>query len=192
MLQTLDAADRDRWTDTRAVTSVEGRVVDGIAIVEITGRGAVDRDAFEMTHRIILPPGTPWFIAELVRVRNPGDAPLRLRGLFFRVYSDFKVAPKLTPPNVWDAPLADCWLDAEEGRFFGVAAPKLSPFRIQFYYNERSNSMHPDARLEVERVKLAPGETFVPSDATYVLCAVGRGGTDGWLKAADAMDAATK
>jgi hypothetical protein len=190
MIQTLKNG-HNFWTNAQTVQSVDGRMVDGIAVIEITSEGVIDRDHFEVTHRLILPPGSPWFIAELVRVKNTGETPFQLEGLFFRLYNDFKVAPQEhRPPNVWGMPLADCWLDENDGRFFGVVASKASGLRIKFYYNETAHSQHPDARLELSSITLSPGSEFTPKDPTFVLCTAGHGGNEGWAKTSDELDAA--
>ncbi len=132
LLQTLTAGGQNRWTDAAAVKAVDGRVTGGVAVVDVTGATVVGQEGFEITHRLILPPGTPWFVSEVVSVKNVGTVPLRLKGLFFRLYSDFKDLPQALPPNLWGMPVADCWLDESDGRFFGAVASKASDIRIDF------------------------------------------------------------
>ena len=149
LVQTLDAGGQNRWNDALKVKAVEGRVTDGIAVVELTGLTVVGQEGFEVTHRLILPPGTPWFISELVSVKNVGAVPLRLKGLYFRLYSDFKGALEAQVPNLWGMPVADGWLDKSDGRFFGAVASKASDIQIYFWLDNPGGGAHPDARLEI-------------------------------------------
>lgn len=187
MLHTLGPGGQNRWTDTHTVKSVEGRVADGIAVIEITSVGAHGQDAFEVTHRILLPPGTPWFVCEVLRVTNTGPAPLALKSLYFRLLSDFSGLPEKLPPNLWGVPPSGCWLDTAEGRFFGAVAPRRSGILIHFWIDATHGSRHPDARLELDIPPLAPGATFTPSDPVYLLSVAGTGGAAGWQDATHAL-----
>jgi hypothetical protein len=187
LLHLFTADGQDRWADTRTVKAVEGRVADGVAVVEITSAGSHGADAFEVTHRLLLPPGAPWFVSEVVSVRNTGAAPLRLKGLFFRLYSDFKSVPDALPPNLWGLPAGDCWLDAADGRFFGAVASKASDIRIDFWLDGPGHGPHPDARLELDETVIAPGAAYAPAEPVFLACVAGTGGSDGWLKAAQEL-----
>jgi agarase len=189
LLHMLNAAGQDRWIDARTVKAVDGRVVDGVAVAEVTGAGSQGAESFDVTHRLLLPPGAPWFVSEAVSVKNTGAAPLRLKGLFFRVYSAFSEVPKALPPNLWGAPVGDCWLDGASGRFFGATASKRSGVLIDFWLDEGGRGTHPDARWELAEAVLAPGETYRPPEPVYVICVAGDGGADGWLKAAQPLKA---
>ena len=187
LLQTLTPGGQNRWTDSQAVKSVEGRVTDGVAVVDVTGVTIIGQEGFEVTHRLILPPGTPWFISEVVSVKNVGTVPLRLKGLFFRLYSDFKDLPQALPPNLWGMPVADCWLDESDGRFFGAVASKASDIRIDFWLDGPHRGAHPDARLEIDETAVAPGAIYTPAAPVYVICVAGTGGGAAWLKAAQEL-----
>ena len=187
LLQTLNAGGQNRWTDSQAVKAFDGRVMDGIAIVDVTGATALGQEGFEVTHRLLLPPGTPWFLSEVLSVKNTGTVPLRLKGLFFRLYSDFKDVPQALPPNLWGMPVADCWLDEADGRFLGAVASKASDIRINFWLDGPHVGPHPDARLEIDETAVAPGAVYMPSEPVYVLCVAGRGGSEAWLKAAQEL-----
>jgi len=188
LLHTLDEGGQSRWTDANTVKTVEGRVTDGIAVAEITSATAVGQMRFEVTHRLTLPPGTPWFIGELVSVRNTGTAPLRLKAQYFRLYTDFKGLPEKLPPNLWGQPVSDCWLDKEDGRFFGALAAKGSDIRIDFWLDPDGKGAHPDARLELgDSVSVAPGALYVPAEPAFMLCVAGQGGSEAWLKATHAV-----
>ena len=190
MLETFDSAGRFRWTDSLAVTRVEGRVEDGVAVVEITGGAAAGQEGFEVTHRLLLPPGAPWFVSEIVNVKNIGSIPLRLKGLYFRLYSDFNKPPDEVPPNLWGMPLASCWRDAADGRFFGAVASSRSDLQIRFWIGETGTDAHPDAWQNLpDNTAVAPGAVYAPAEPVYVVCFAGRGDAGAWLKTAEGLKA---
>jgi hypothetical protein len=191
LLHTADATGRDLWTEAATVIAVDGRVTNGVAVVDVTSAapGAADRTAFEVTHRILLPPAVPWFAAQVLRVRNTGGAPLRLRSLFFRFHADFRGLPDALPPNLWGAPVADAWLDEADGRFLGAVASRASGMRIDFWVDKTRGSTHPDARMEMEETVLAPGAVYEPAQPVYLLGVAGGGGTAGWTKAIGSLEA---
>jgi hypothetical protein len=191
MLMTHDAEGRNRWTETHTVKAVEGRVEDGIAVIEITGEGAAGEERFEVTHRLFLPPGSPWFIAEAVHAKNTGSAPLKLRSLYFRLNNAFTSVPDKLPPNLWGVPPSGCWLDAAGQRFFGALAARSSGIQIYFWLNPQGGQ-HPDARLELEETPLAPGAAFLPDEPAYVLCVAGRGDGQTWMDSVESLKRLTE
>lgn len=188
LLQTVDAGGQNRWTDARTVKVIEGRVTDNVAVVEITSAGSHGKESFEVTHRLLLPAGKPWFVCEAVNVKNSGSEPLKLKGLFFRFYSDFRSVPKALPPNLWGVPVSDCWMDEADGRFLGAVAPRSSGMRIDFWFDEKTGGPHPDARWEPEETAVAPGSVYVPSSPVYLSGVAGSGGSEAWLKAAQEVN----
>jgi len=181
MLQTRDAEGRNRWTNGNTVKAVEGRVTDGIAVIELTSTTTAGLEGFEITHRLTLPPGTPWFISEIVSVKNTGTLPLHLKGLYFRLYNEFKSIPEKLPPNLWGMPPSGYWLDETTGRFFGAVASRTSDIRIFFWFDKPGEGQHPDACLELDKTDLAPNEAFVPAAPVYLFCVAGRGSNDTWM-----------
>lgn len=189
LLHMLNAGGQDRWTDSATVKAIEGRVANGVAVLELTGALTAGQEGFEVTHRLLLPPDTPWFVSEVVSVKNTGAAPLRLKGLFFRLYSVFSDVPKKSVPGLWGMPVAGCWLDEKDGRFFGAVASKASDIQIDFWVGETGHDLHPDARLELAETAVAPGATYVPPEPVYVVCVAGVGGSEAWLKSARELKA---
>ncbi len=187
LIHSAEDGGRDLWTEAATVTAVEGRVTNGVAVFDITAAAA--RPSFEVTHRLLLPPGMPWFIAQAVSVRNTGAAPLRLRSLFFRLHADYRGRPGALPPNLWGAPVADAWLDGADGRFLGAVASRASGLRIDFWVDTTHGSTHPDARLELGETVLAPGAVYEPAKPVYLLGVAGGGGAEGWAKATESMEA---
>jgi hypothetical protein len=188
MVQTVDAGGAYRWIDVRTVQAVAGEVKDGVAVVEVTGTGGYGQESFEVRHRLILPPDTPWFIAEAVYVKNTGAAPLRLKGLYFRLTNEFRDVLDALPPNLWGVPPSGVWLDKAGERYFGAVAPRNAGIPVYFWLNPQSGGQHPDARLELEDgAAVAPGTAFAPEAPAYVLCVAGRGGTQAWLDSTEAL-----
>ena len=187
LVQTLSAGGQNRWTDAVTVKAADGCVTDGIAVVEVTGITVVGQEGFEVTHRLILPPGTPWFISEVVSVKDVGTVPLRLKGLFFRLYSEFNDMPEKLPPNLWGMPMASCWLDGKDGRFFGAVASKASDIRVDFWLDGPHRGAHPDARLEIEEATVEPGTVYVPPEPVFLVCVAGCGGCEAWRKTAQEL-----
>ena len=187
MIMALDADGKNRWTETHVVKAVEGRVENGIAIIDITSEGAAANERFEMTHRLLLPPGSPWFIAEAVQVKNTGPVPISLRSLYFRLNNEFRNVPEKLPPNLWGVPPSGCWLDTTDGRYLGATAAQSSGILVNFWLNPESGGQHPDARLELAETSLAPNAVFKPETPAYVFCLAGRGDGQVWMDAVEAV-----
>jgi len=190
LIQTLNAAAQNRWSDTKTLKAVDGHETDGVAVVELTGATHEGEESFEVTHRLMLPAGVPWFVSQVISVKNTGRTPLKLKALFFRLYSDFKRAPEKLPPNLWGLPTAGCWLDGQkDGRFWGTVASTRSDIQIYFWVGETGADAHPDARQEVDETEIAPGAVYTPPEPVYVLCTAGVGGDAAWLNRAQELGA---
>jgi hypothetical protein len=176
MVHTVDEAGRNLWVGAQTVKQIDGCVTGGVAVLEVTS-AATDGPAGRMAF-----PGTPWFVAEFVRIRNTGAAPLNLKGLFFRFESGIRGLPAPQPPNLWGAPTADCWMDETDGRFFGALVSKDSGLRIDFWVDKADGSAHPDARWEMPETIVAPGAVFTPPSPLYLIGIVGRGGNAEWTR----------
>lgn len=180
MVQTVGDGESPSWTALRKLKKVEGAVRDGVVVVELEGEGQRDQMAFTIKHRLLLPPQTPWFIAEFLRLQNVGAEPLRLKSIFFRLHNDFTARPDRTPPNLWGAPVADCWVDPVGQRFLGAAAPVAADILINFYFNEHKGQ-HPDARREFSEVVTLPArESYTLSTPLYLYCVGGHGDSAAW------------
>jgi len=171
----------NRWMDAGHVIAMQGRVEGGTAIVDITSTASEGDTSFELTHRLMLPPGAPWFVSEFISAKNLGATPLTVKALYFRAYSPFSDTPSAFPPNLWGIPAAGCWMDNSDGRFFGAAAGRKSGIQVHFWVDNTHRSKHPDARLELA-LQIAPGDTFRPETPAYVICTTGTGGTGAWME----------
>ena len=171
----------NRWMDAGHVMTFTRTSENGIASVDITSSVSEGDTAFELTHRLMLPPGASWFVSELVSVKNTGTKPLDVKAFYFRIYSPFRDTPDALAPNLWGIPASGCWVDKSDGRFFGAAAGRKSGVQIHFWVDDTYNSLHPDARLETD-LRIAPDDTFRPKEPTYVICATGTGGSTAWME----------
>ena len=187
MIMARDADGKNRWTETHIVKAVEGRVENGVVVIDITGEGAAAKERFEVTHRLILPPGSPWFIAEAVQVKNTGAVPVNLCSLYFRLNNGFRNVPEKLPPNLWGVPPSGCWLDTTDGRYLGAVAAQSSGILVNFWLNPEGGGQHPDVRMELEETPLAPGASFKPDTPAYVLCLAGRGDGQIWMDTVEVM-----
>jgi len=180
---------RNAWTGVSRLAAVETSVDGGTLTVLLTGRGHGEAGAsFAVTHRLTLFPDTPWFVAELVSVRNTGDRPLDMRGLFFRLHGaiggsaegDAPVAQNRAP-RLWGRLPGDAWVDEKARVFWGAAVPPGADLRIHFWLNEHGGQ-HPDARREIRQV-LRPSEEYCPEAPAFVLVVAGKGGAREWDEA---------
>ena len=86
-----DRAGRPAWADVARLAAVGEPVRDettGIVSVPLRGEGGADGVRFAVEARVSLGPGRSDALVELVSAQNLGDAPLKVRGLFFRLWSD--------------------------------------------------------------------------------------------------------
>jgi hypothetical protein len=189
MVQTVGADGNPRWTGINKVAGFSRNDSgDGVIQLAFTGEGGGCNDRFEITHHLLLPPGQPWFIAQIVSVKNTGNAPMTVKALYFRLNNDFTSVPQGLPPNLWGVLPSGCWLDRDKGLFLGAVAPDRSSVQIHFWLNPQGGQ-HPDARLELgdDGITLAPGASFTPDPPVYVFCVAGRGDDQAWLKATEAL-----
>lgn len=179
-----------RWMDAGRVTAGfgtgglevrEAKREAKVGFVVINSVAKWDDTEFEITHRLLLPRGTPWFVCEFISAKNLGAKPLDVKGIYFRAYSPFSDTPAAFPPNLWGIPAAGCWTSKEDGRFFGMAAGRTSGIRVDFWTDGTIRSQHPDARLEVD-VQIAPGDTFKPKEPVYLISVTGTGDTAAWVE----------
>ena len=134
--------------------------------------------AFEVRHRLTFPQDADWFAAEVLSVRNLGDKPLALRGLFFRFHSAIGGSaegdmPGDTVPRLWKAAPQNAWYDEQANAFFGATAPADSKATVRFWLNDKGGQ-HPDAKIEYDQ-EIAPGATFVPPEPAVVYGFAGKG-----------------
>jgi hypothetical protein len=187
MIRTRDAGGANRWTATRRVLRTEcvaGPA--GSAVLTLTAAGGARDEEFEVRHRLWLPAGGAWFVAEIASVKNTGAAPLRLKGVYFRLHTAFNETPPPAAPNLWGEPPAGCWFEpGGRGLFFGAVAPRGGAVRVNFWA-DAGGGQHPDARVEFRKpLVLAPGEEFRPDAPAYIVCATGSGGAEAWRVALD-------
>lgn len=141
----------------------------------------------EVIQRITLLPAAAYFIAEFIQVKNLGEKPLDLRGLFFRPLASYAVSAKdRGVPNLWKRPVMGYWADEAGRRCYGAFAPQVSDILINFWINPEGGWQHADARMEVSGHMLAPQAVFKPK-ACYVFCLSSQAGPAEWENQACAI-----
>lgn len=156
--------DRMRWDEVDFVTDVR---LKGDASLEIVAERKVASGVrFSMTFCLTLDAARPEYLFELVGVRNLGEVPIAVKGLFLCQYSPFAgervPAAQLgekTTSNQWKGWCETAWC-AADGRIWG--ARTKAPYLVNFYYYVDSAGLHPDAVYAPADFPsvLSPGENF--------------------------------
>ena len=161
----------------------------------LRGTSAVG-EPFEADVRFHRPEGRPFVLAELLRVRNTGAKPLPFDAAYFRLLPADKAVraetipargddvfappadgqPTPVPPMLWRPWRSGAWVLPDD-TILGMLSPRQTGVEISF---RKDNSLHGDAVFPVKRLSLAPGETWEPSPAPFVLAAALPGGEDAW------------
>lgn len=186
LLHVADEAGRSRWVEAALVASARGGETGGVAVATVEAAAQVPgaaRSRLEITCRLLLPPAAPWFLIDIVRVRNLGSHPLTLRAVFFKFEPAFNGRPPRLPPNLWGRPPSACWMEPGGGRFWGVAGRRESELLAQFAIDEARGTRHSSARYEVN-TSLPAGGTFEPPSPMYAAGIAGIGDVRAWIEAA--------
>jgi len=180
MAHSVNESGANLWRNIQQVTTIKGFVEQGCAVIEISGV-FTQASPFELTHRIIVPPGSSRFVCEVLRVKNIGTHKLDLKGLYcrFNGAGDGWDAVRLAP-NVWKMPESGCWVHEPTGAYYGALASFSGEVKINFWKDQSLHSFHPDVVYQLEKA-LAPGEVYIPERPITVIGALGMGGKDGWL-----------
>jgi hypothetical protein len=205
----------NQWTRTDTFVRSEFRASGNVLAVDVTAeyRGgdpitAVDEAGkmpeanaaavrFQITHRFVVFPGSPYIAARLVRVRGIETArPLTINGYFYYLPSaiggdradDEPGGVGSNVPNYYLRSTGTAWHDQEVGARYGVSA--LGNGLVAHFWVDKGGNPHPDARVELKPgVVLAPGEEFTPpEDAPFALIYGARDGD--WATVKRLLDAA--
>jgi hypothetical protein len=209
----------NQWVRAETLAAIAIQELPGGVVVSVTGRHsgdggvitAVDEQGkmagqrglavpFEVEHRFIVLPETPFILARCVAVKNVDPArPLVVMGLFHYLLSspgasagaDLPGAGK-DVPNYYRTSGSASWYDASAGTRFGCVPLDE---RIQAHFWQDPGGMqHPDARLVLaDPVELAAGKTYRPEGCPAVLIygAVDKAGSlAAWSAVQPAVDGA--
>ena len=161
-----DRNGRPVWTDISRLAAVGDPVRDeptGVVSVPLRGDGEAGQVRFAINARVSLAPGRGEALVELLSVENLGDAPVKVRGLFFRPWSNEK-RPRSgrNVEKLYNAPAEGRWL-LPDGSQWGVTTHDFEGFSAMRLWTSPEGVQHPDVafRLPVPAV-LAPGETLAP------------------------------
>lgn len=160
---------------------------------DVVFRGTTASGPFEVAMRFHEPEGAPFFVAELLSVKNAGDRPLPFDSVFFRVMpADFEGAeaargddvfappaagqPTPIPPMLWRSWRSGAWI-LPDSTVLGLLSPRKTGVQIRFW---RDSNFHADAEMRYPKRTLAPGETWAPDVRPFVIGTAVSGGEEGW------------
>ena len=192
------------WSAAAEVIDVRGGVEDGIGALDVTFRGVTKAGAFEMTERLYLPEGRPFFLAELRGIANRGKRELPVDAAFFRllprIRDGVKVArgdadleppkegqPTPIPPQLWRPWRAAAW-ELPDGTFLGLVAQQRTGVDVKFW---KDRSLHSDAWVRLRRSDIRPGDMLYVSKKPFVAGACRRS-DDEWRDVRTALEKCVK
>jgi hypothetical protein len=168
----------NKWPMTEVVTDVKSQRDGNLLLVDITAVSSAFSEKFEVCHRLVIAPHTPYFFVESRTVRNSGTEPFTLKGLFFQLRASTTPSRKETQvPNLWGRPEQGYWYNEKDNRCLGAVAPLNSDVKIH-YWLDPQGLQHADARVEVADMTVAPGATF--SSNGFILCLFSSEGRTAW------------
>jgi len=168
----------NKWPMTDVVTDIKSHSDGNLLIVDITAVSNGFTEKFEVCHRLVIPPQTPYFFVESRTVRNSGTEPLTLKGLFFQLRASYTPSRKDSQvPNLWGRPQQGYWHNEKDSRCLGAVAPLNSDVKIH-YWLDPQGLQHADARVELSDVIIAPGATFASNG--FILCLFSSEGPTAW------------
>ena len=160
---------------------------------DVVFRGTTASGPFDVAMRFYEPEGAPFFVAELLSVKNAGDKPLPFDSVFFRVMpADFEGAeaargddvfappaagqPTPIPPMLWRPWRSGAWI-LPDSTVLGLLSPRKTGVQIRFW---RDANFHADAEMRYPKRTLAPGESWAPDTRPFVIGTAVSGGEEGW------------
>lgn len=179
VMMSFPAGERTAWCSARSVESFR-KTGDGRAAITVRGESFGFEYSAEVDVAVV--PGETKYVANIRRITNVGQKPIELQKAFFQQGADGmgEVSSAKEVPLLWKAPSRAAWV-AADGRFHG--AYSMSPDARNFAYWRDAHGLHADAWFEPEGsgpMVLAPGETWEPRGAVYIVGCVGRGGSAAW------------
>ena len=181
------------WTAATEAVEADGASAPASGARDVVFRGAAASGPFEVAMRFYEPAGAPFFLAELLSVRNGGDRPLPFDAVFFRVMpldregaeaargDDAFEPPKEgqptpIPPMLWRPWRSGAWI-LPDGTALGLLSPRQTGVQIRFW---KDSALHADAEMRYPYRTLAPGETWAPEHRPFVIGGTASGGESGW------------
>jgi hypothetical protein len=143
---------------------------------------------FRISHQLLIPVGTNWFLARLNYVENISNRPLILKSYFFYLNGlvggsaeDDHTAGVTDVPNYYSA-AGGVWQDAKVGYAYGCW-PLTSAITTNFWL-DAGGSQHPDARrVLADPVTLQPGQRYIDADSPWLLVYGGKIADKPWSSA---------
>ena len=163
-----------RWQDAARVTAVE-KLVDGDGW-RVRVAWSECEYGFEVIEEIRRYTSAPFFLAEIVEVRNTGKIDLDLHSVYFREYAPYAkecgATGRKQVPNRWHRERhADRWV-APDGRWYGASSSAATA--VRFFFRWENGSQHPDTVFQPESpTLLKPGESYRPNGTMWCLVSGG-------------------
>ena len=165
---------RRSWQDAARVTEVS-RLADGDGW-RVRAAWSSREYGFEIVEEIRRYEPAPFFLAEIVEVRNTGKADLDIQGVYFREYAPYAKSCLETGagrvPNRWHCDRhADRWV-SPDGRWYGASSSAATA--VRFFFRWENGSQHPDTVFQPESpTLLKPGESYLPNGTLWCLISGG-------------------
>ena len=189
------------WSGASEVVSADGRVEEGLCVVDVTFGGRLQSGApFQVQERFFLPAGRDFYYMEHVAVRNPGTKAFDVDEVFSRLLPvpelrkgtkeapDSTVAPPKDgqptpiPPTLWRPWQHGAWLCDGGELVLALATPRACEMSIRFWDDPNRDSLHADACYHFARQTVAPGGACAVKGRPFVAGAAVTGGLAAWTK----------
>ena len=187
------------WSSASEIVAADGRVENGLAVVDITFGGTLRSGApFRVLERFYLPAGRAFYYMEHVAVQNPGEKAFDADVVFSRLLPvpelrkgtkeapDSTVAPPKDgqptpiPPTLWRPWQQGAWLCDGGELVLALATPRSSGVTIRFWDDPQRDSLHADAQYPFRRQTVAPNGAYAFEGRPFVAGAAVSGGLIPW------------
>ena len=172
LLRLIDPDGNTVWEHADRIESISAKRLTSGILLQGEAKGQSAAGNFSIYFRLLLPKTGTSTIAEVMKVRNLGKSPLKLRGIYFMPYPKFSPRTKRELPHSRN-PYANfaAW-ESDSGDLLGATA---SSTFIKFnFYREKDGSLHPDSYHPLQS-DVAPGAAYRPPNPCYVFIFTGKG-----------------
>ncbi len=159
---------KNDWVYIDRISDIRTKRLAQSAELSLTGSGKTEDGTFQFTARLLLAARGDRLIAEVTSVRNTGNTPLRMCGIYFSAFPAFepeirKISRIELNRAAWHRP---------DGAYFG-AASGFTWIRFRFFRTE-DKVLHPDGYHPLVQT-LRPDETLKMAEPCYIFVFSGRG-----------------
>ncbi|MBP6963889.1 MAG: beta-galactosidase [Armatimonadetes bacterium] len=164
---------------------------------EVTLSNDVPKDAvsgpfgYQTTYAIESQPGSQWFTAQFLSLKNTDSRPWKLGSYFYHPNSAIGGSSDGDEPDPPGISGTAAWTDNEVGASYGIVGRPSSGLEVYFWKDADGNE-HSDARVKVGKM-LRPGETYEkPGVPVYLFCARTKDHPQPWLAMEDEINSLPK